>query len=104
MGVVSLTWRCHWHVSHYWPVTSPQEMEIMATFNMPYLGSVARIRQAQDLADNYRNDFLESGSLKKALAKVEAERKHHLHLNAPPEGCEATVVLMRRKCAYCLFA
>jgi len=79
-------------------IPTEQEIEIARAYDLPLLGSAKKIRKAQKLADSYRTSYLDPTPNFENVVKRVYHKHAAKHYAEPPEGCEATIIIVRRKC------
>jgi hypothetical protein len=93
VAVVAGIWSPHALVT----IPTAREAALAESLEVPLWGNVRKIRDAQNLADHYQKSLLlQSGQMKHVLKKIEKKGSIDDYAK-PPEGCEATVVIVRRK-------
>ncbi|EEC47495.1 predicted protein [Phaeodactylum tricornutum CCAP 1055/1] len=76
-------------------IPTAREAALAESLEVPLWGNVRKIRDAQNLADHYQKSLLlQSGQMKHVLKKIEKKGSIDDYAK-PPEGCEATVVIVR---------
>lgn len=77
-------------------IPSPDELELAREYNfLSTFDAVRKLRSAQLLADTSRLGMMDAVNLRKAMKKITEKGGTRGYVEPPPEGCEATILLMR---------
>lgn len=76
-------------------IPTREELELAQEYNVPGIGATRKIRAAQQLADSSRQAFLGGDADLKGLFKKISEKNGAKDYMEPPDGCEASVIIVR---------